>query len=324
LPLICFGQTSGEVCSTGNFTKDFGAVRNSGGAEWCWANTAADLIGYAQGIKPPERISTIDVAVSNLTISSDVIEQTIKRLKTVDMKESRIPWYKNQIASSQDLMKSFPLREIVGVSSTALLSYQSRKGFCLERNLESTQASSNSYIADYIETVRDRIGPEEIQNCANASPSAIKNIQKFNLALNSKILTQIEKDLEKQCEPRSPMRPMLPSTVVLNADPLKRSATDFLKLGLNNGLPLAIVFDHHVLTGGSYSKAATHVGIVTESRLDPASGLCEYRLRDSNGADCHIYREALRNKCDKGHIWLTSQEINDSTEMLMAVDKPKD
>lgn len=324
LPIAGFALETPEDCPKGNFTSNFGSVRGSGGAEWCWANTAADLIGYAQGIKPPDRISAIDVATSNLTISPEETESTVKSLGPAGMNSNRIGWYQNQIGATQDLMKSYSVNKATGLPSTALLSYQSRKGFCLEKNLKVDYSSTNSYIADYIKSIAARVGGKNIEKCSDRSPNAVNNVQNFNLELNRKILSEIEFDLEAQCNPRTPMKPMLPSTVDLSADPLKRSATDFIKLGLNNGLPIAIAFDSNLLTKDSYSKEYDHTGIITESRFSKDSGRCEYRLRDSNGSDCSIYREALRKKCDKGYIWLTGDEINDSTGIIMAVDKPSE
>ena len=324
LTSICRAQNSIEECPKGNFTKDFGDIRGSGGAEWCWANTAADLIGYAQGVKPPSRISALDVAISNLTISPLGIEKTINSLNTVGMNSSRIPWYQGQIASSQDLLKTFPLHKVIGLPSTALLSYQSRKGYCLEHQLKIDSSSSNSYIAQYIQSVSVKVRPRFLEDCKNTSLNPIKDLQSFNFELNKRILAQIEDEIDEQCRPRTSMKPMLPSTVDLSADPMKRTATDFIKLGLNNGLPIAIGFDSNLLLGGSYSKTANHVGIITEARFNSKTNRCEYRLRDSNGSDCNIYRKEIRNACDNGYIWLSPDEINNSTAMIMAVDKPQE
>lgn len=193
---LSLAETSSAECPVGNFTKDFGDVRGGGGAEWCWANAAADLIGYAQGVKPPSRISSMDVAVSNLTISASMIEKTINSLSLVGMSSSRIPWYQNQIASSQDLLKIQPIHKVTGLSSVALLSYQSRKGYCLEDQLKIDYSSSNSYVAKYIGSVTEKVRPQFLEDCKNINPNPIKDLQNFNVKLNQKILAQIEDDID--------------------------------------------------------------------------------------------------------------------------------
>lgn len=323
LPVLFFSSlcSAANDCPTGNFTKDFGVVRGSGGAEWCWANVTADLIGYTQGVKPPSRISAVDVAVSNLTISPEMIEETIKKLSSAGMESNRIPWYQGQTTAQQDSLKSLPINKITAVPSTALLSYQSRKGYCLESQLKIDYSSSSSYIAKYVQSVREKVKPQLEEDCKNGKSDAIKDVQIFNFELNQRILAQIESDMDKECNPRTEMKPMLPAGIDLNSDPKKRSATDFIKLGLNNGLPMAIGFDSALLSGKPYSKMQNHVGIITESRFNSNINQCEYLLRDSNGPDCSIYSKKIQRTCKDGHIWLSADEVNNSTQMIYAVDK---
>jgi len=115
--------------------------------------------------------------------------------------------------------------------------------------------------------VTNKVRPQFLEDCKNGSSNPIKDLQNFNFELNQEILAQIEEDMEKQCDPRAEMKPMLPSTVDLSADPKKRSATDFIKLGLNNGLPIAIGFDSNLLIGDSYKRLQIMLGLLQKPDL---------------------------------------------------------
>ena len=71
-------------CPTKNYSDSFGEIRTGGGAQWCWAHVAADLIGFNQGVKPPDKISTIDVGLAFFGAGHESIESV---LKVINLKE---------------------------------------------------------------------------------------------------------------------------------------------------------------------------------------------------------------------------------------------
>jgi hypothetical protein len=316
----CFGDISKTDCQNVDYSKKFGEVRTSGGAEWCWANVAADMIGYAQGVNPPDRISTIDVALAHLSTKPTRIREILSGLNTAEL-EPLAPWFSNTARSAQDAMKNQSLYKITSSPAAAILSYQNRAGLCLERDFSVVSPRSKTYIKDYIELVSSRIRTASIastkQNC-NQDAGA-QTLQNFSNELNQIVLSQMEQDLQNQCKRQSQIKPMLPGIIDLKENPSRGKATDYLKMGLKNGMPVAIGLNANVLTGGPLSTNQDHAVIVTASRWNEDNQRCEFKARDSNGTDCNIYKSSLIQQCEGGYVWLSEQEINNSTQMIMVI-----
>jgi len=311
--IITIECSAAETCPTENLTSSFASVRGHGGAEWCWANAISDLIGFSQGVKPPDRISAVDVGVSYFNSTPESLA------KAIGMPSKFLPQeYRAYLSKVQDNMKDKYISEIPGSPILAAYAYQSHSGYCLEKNVKLEYADQKSYIFNYINSLNMQIDRAKIFDCINETDS-LKKLQIFRSEINKQILAQMNTDLEVQCEPRTSMRPMKPFRVDLGTDSLKRNATDLIKTKLNARTPVGIAFDSDVLFKDTHGSRANHIAIVTEARL--VNGQCQYRIRDAQGTDCNIYRDGIKTRCENGNIWLTTNEINTSTEYLMGIEK---
>lgn len=302
-----------EDCPTENLTSSFGAARGHGGAEWCWANAVSDLIGYYQGVKPPDRISAVDVGISYFNSNQDSLA------KGIGIPTQYLPQeYKDFLLKIQEKMKDKYIDEIQGSPVLATYAYQGRPGYCLEKNISLDYSDQKSYITEYINSLNVQINRGHVFNCITETDPT-KKLQNFRLEMNKQLLSQMDRDLETQCKPRTPMKPMNSFRVDLNTDSLKRKATDIIKTKLKARVPVGIAFDSDLLFKNDYGNRANHIVIVTESQL--VNGQCQYRVRDAQGTDCSIYRNSIQARCENGNIWLTSDEINKSTEYLMGIEQ---
>jgi hypothetical protein len=65
-------------CPNVDLRSSFGPNRGDGGAGWCWAQVSSDMLGYFEGIRPPNRISSIDLAVSTLRAPAEDFSRALE------------------------------------------------------------------------------------------------------------------------------------------------------------------------------------------------------------------------------------------------------
>ncbi len=323
--LVYFPWTSANLsqseCPKSDLSSCFGINRENGNADWCWANTAADLIGCFQKVGPLNRISTLDVAAAQLSIDSNTLQSTIASIGNHDLSAST-HFYHEQIKEDRKQLQFRPLRSNFNSVLASIVGYQKRSGYCLEKDFAIDIKPTNpSYISEYLNAMVGKpstfLTQLKIKNDCDPLAS-IDDLNSFTYFLNSELRDKIEEDLMQNCKPRKKMKPMLP--IYYSFSGTQQDISQVLIENLRKGVPSAIGYDLNLLREKKYSNIATHAGTVIASRW--SHGHCEFRVRDGNGADCTIYPKRLRQKCSLGNIWLSENELNSSVENITWIASP--
>lgn len=312
-------------CEFKDFSAKLGPVRNQGSRGWCFAFTAADLLGYKLGITPAEQISAFDVASAQF-FGKD------------------LEGYRAGIAKAPDgLVKTYMTRRLANLTGesgkpadctgvyqaetgslfSAISSYQSRSGYCMESVLPSMAGDQtdigpafqylNSQITDMVNNMnRERFGASQCN--VSVHQLTLKSAEHTPLwcSMNSIAQSMVETKIGQICASRTPFPSMNVSSFGSKDQP-GRKMFDQLDGLIEKEIPVALSFDACFLmmdncTGeGDYEHMVSIVG----HRPSSTPGECEYKIRNSWGTDCSGYNEEFRANCknEPGYVWLTESQI---------------
>lgn len=121
-------------CGAKDFGPQLGPVRNQEKAEWCWAMTGADLIGYSLGLGRRQQISAVDLIQSCAQFSpaklpkpEGPLEEEHYRNIDLDQAKGVEEWRKEN--------KGARLVDLKGYSLYATFCFNQRASFCSEPDL---------------------------------------------------------------------------------------------------------------------------------------------------------------------------------------------
>lgn len=289
------------ACPHVDLSQKLGPPRNQGNTSWCYAYVAADLIGSAQGLTAPLRVSALDVAINYLTAAPDQLTTVFSR-KASSQESKQL----DQLAARllrQD-HESFEGKSIInrsyGLTWIAILAYQLRNGLCLEKQLPS-QAESESEAPAYIENTLKEMVQVSRGPSANQTQSGNEN----DLSLKA-----IDSEIQKRCNQRIKMRAMIPMAQATTGE----EVLPLILSQLKKSRPVGIGFSDSFLREGRSSKTpkGDHGGLIIGSRWSFNSSSCEFKLRNSSGKSCDRYHPDFRSGCENGDVWVRETDLSNS------------
>ena len=314
IPSVCLA----EACESVDFSDQMGPVRNQGSQGWCYAFTAADLIGYKLGITPEKMISAFDVAASYYMADSDSLKNQLSPDQAAKMKLNLQLYDKDQEKSfGSSLAKRWG-----GHSVIAIVAYNLRPGACLESQLLSQTseiyAEAKTYLNSVIEFQESETTKNIFSKCGSfsslesVSPTQLANLSK---ELSQQIVNKSAKIFTDLCSSRIAKPVLKPETMGINGSPDLKKAWDQLDKNLDEKVPTGISYSSCFLEKpqipffSSFTKCPHASSIV--GRRKNSSGQCEYKIRNSWGRSCSKYTSQKQKKCEHGNIWVTKDELSD-------------
>lgn len=324
LRTLVYASTNHPDCPETDFSKYFGTNRGSGGANMCWANTTADIIGYLQGVKPPDRISAIDVASSLFSVTStQIAELAQNKLGSDQFLKNNLVGLNKAVLNFQNQFYKDGFNFARANPAPAIYTYQIRKGYCLESQLTISSTEKDHYIREYVNSIKIKLGGNPSPNDCKSKDETEK-LQNFQYAMNTEILKTIENDLDHDCQPRKHMRPMTIKGLNIREDSRYRNADQIIADLLNTNGPIIANIASGVIFGTPYMPDADHSVLVVGShwndQVKPAH--CEFKVR-TGYSDCEKFDTNLRHRCKEGVLLLNQDEINGSTESVVTAELTK-
>lgn len=314
-----------DTCSPVDFSEKMGPVRNQGSKGWCYAFTAADLIGYKLGLTPSRMVSAFDVGVgyyigertsSNTERSNDYIESQ------KDREEEK---FGEPLADRHG-----------GFADEAIEAYNLRGGVCLESQLPSQKSQvfldANTYLDSVMAQKETELGRRPLASrggpygagkiCTDESDFGLskhflQRLSEINQPLQEEAAKKTAEYFSKQCGERLPMAPLKPQMMHFIGLKRRTKALEVLDNNLLNSVPTGISYSSCFLTEEEppsfllrKGKSCPHASSVVGRKKDPVTGKCEYKIRNSWGTSCEGYVKRLKPKCEGGHIWVTRDELS--------------
>ncbi len=285
-------------CSPVDLRSKFGPVRDQDSVGWCYAFVAADLLSARLGF----RVSAADIAVHY----------------TADKNLKPFPRTSHQIGELGSGIEG-------GSPHYALLTAM-KNGVCREADSPSEFYAEDSQLRNSItdlETKAAKSWPRYLLNqtsrltedkiCPTRLSSASQIESVVRLSLPSNVIYNL--NAARCAGKRIPAGiSELDSTL---ADPNGAKVVEFLDRALSLGQPAIVGYHSNFLKG--LRGDSPHASVVVGRRINPASGLCEFLIRNTWGPSCAPY--GIKFDCEEGHVWVPREKIDQFAIDAVSIEK---
>ena len=341
-------------CDPVDFSAEMGPVRNQGKTGWCYAFTAADLIGFEIGITPAEQVSAADVAAATYLENPRELEARSAQMSTANLgyvaqfKRNMLVGAVRSLDANQAQWWGMPLaaRE-GGFEHLAIAVYNMRGGACLESKVASQKSEiflnsgeflwgkygfkrysgvdENTVKQPPIENLR-LPGASESSKCRLTAELEDVLSPDLERHLNELVASQANAEMKRACIPRRPLgKTLLPQYIQVGSANTSKSAAFVIESNLNRHRPTGIDYSACFLNGGPDlgvgTTACSHASSVVGRRINQKTGVCEYKIRNSWGSSCDNYRKDLKANCENGNIWVSRAEVTQNLQGVTSMMK---
>ncbi len=195
-----------------------------------------------------------------------------------------------------------------GTTASAMFAYLSQKGFCMEARLPSVGEGDEvkKYISNQLHRMVDktRIDYNTDEPCPRIRNHPLNGVLSLSQKLNEAAMDTVAATANRACEPRKIGAPLKIKVSTHNYLGAKDDPTDAIAGLLDRGVPAGISLD----IGFMYKGAAKvdHAASVVASHWNGET--CEFKIRNTT-ADCSIYNEKYRGRCNGGHVWVSAEDL---------------
>ncbi len=314
IPSLClaFSKTKQQDCSSIDLKNEaLGATRNQKNVAWCYAFSAADMLGYHY--HPSEPISAADVAIA-------YNETGLGKL---------VRWFNVKIINSKD----DELKRVAhqtGFNKVALTHYMS-EGWCPESVFPSeawTKISQDNKM-EQIPLAQAMLEISSLHDIRSSLTAAnlpfyyqFKNVdaEKFISLLQTKSLSGFYSSLRRQvCQnDRLAFSEKRPVKMIVKHPGIFRNLSRQLELGN----PVGLDYDSRILENSSHRGlkiSELHTSMIVGRRWNTKAKTCEFQIRNSWGQDCS-QRYDSTYECHEGHLWLPESNIYPSMTSLVYIE----
>lgn len=299
LPLLfSFNIAQAESCETVDLRDQLGPILNQDGTGLCYAYTAADIVSFKVG----KRVSPVDIAM-----------QYVKRRDELMYRKGLNSKYLNEINSDRKNDISH------GGFVRYALSYSQEAGFC-----EDSKINSNNFRTDrdlfrgLVNLNQLSLQEYSLNDSSTATCSKLSQIQKIfpgvtmadiqNTANQSNLMNVGAKIANEACEPRfkttTPLRFKNLSNPGARNEILTNSQFNEIDSVLSKKQPLSISIKMDKIYNFGRSSISTqprHAITLAGRKMNPATGKCEYILKNSWGPECDRYYKV---RCEGGYVFV--------------------
>lgn len=299
-------------CAPVDLRSRFGEVRDQDSVGWCYAFTAADLIGFKTGIT----VSAADVAA---VYSSEMKTSIWKRFFS---REGEVDRQGGDEFFAVDHMRKIGVCKESDFPSEYFAENKDTKNF-VEILEKASEKNRVRYLTAGIMPVQTLTSKNYADaRCDPFSSFAISQTQLSNIkhVVDRTLPSRAFYDLaSKSCEGKriSIDVPNLEFAEFSVNKPI--AVTSFMDEKLNLGLPVAISWSTDLAQGRRPARRKpAHASTVVGRRLNPTSKRCEYLIRNSWGKSCAYVREL---ECEDGNVWVTREMAHQMVERAVSFEK---
>jgi hypothetical protein len=322
---LLFSNVAWSECDPVDFRSQLGPARDQGDSDLCFAYSAADLITQRTG----ELVSALDLATSYFLENVDGLGQPQASAEIQDYFE------KNKSQVRQFVTDERNRAEIVGPlarmgkindgEEDGVVLMSNVKGLCRESDFPS-EGGFNSKDEKWLQSMAQKV--EE-------HPEICKNWQ-LNTGVQTKLNTPVADcvnamwldRINKRCARNIPLKPLLPVTFREAADlpsfvkslsdskydsqSAWQGLIDKMNSILDSGRITAISYNGDYLWDRTQTLEDHSSTVVARKKIN---NQCYYLVRDSFGANCDSIHKDLKGRCEKGHVWLSEDELTKKTQI---------
>ena len=333
-----YADLTEQQCPNVDLAEKFGPIREQTKYGWCWAIAAADLISFTFGQIDNNRVSPVDVAAATISKSPQMIQSLSKKIEDKNQREisknvhgAYVEWEDKKFSES--------FEETGGNVAKAIYAYNLRGGVCTEKQLPLPQPSLirinpfkkqpaeetlynwlNHEIGEHLfNTDIEKNAPIKLLNSCQSHKRFDSFIEETKRLANKKALEALEKEIKTACNPRQQLDVLLP--LLHGFQPKKGSDVGgALAFYLKEGRPSALAFSPHFLQK-VLDKTNSHEALVIGSRWNEETNSCEFKIRNSWGADCNIYPPPYNSakNCQLGNVWVPEDVLQENSTSVTVV-----
>lgn len=295
--LLFFKLAQAASCDTVDLREKLGPIQNQDGTGLCYAYTTADIVSYKLG----KQVSPVDIALQYVKRRDDLMYRAEGQKYLNEISSERRKdifhggWVRYALKYSQDAgfcedskinsndfrTKRELFRGLVNLNQLSMHQY----------NLSGADSSVCSKFAE-IQKVFPGVSIADIQNTAN----------------NSNLMDVGANVADKACEPRfkstTPMRFKNLSNEGARDEILTSSQFNEIDNVLAKQQPVSISLKMDKLYNFGKSSIASqprHAITLAGRKINPATGKCEYILKNSWGPECDRYYKV---RCERGYMFV--------------------
>jgi hypothetical protein len=295
-----------NLCTNVDYSERLGKIRDQGYLGTCYAQSAADLVTYETG----KRISA-----GHIAMMSGSADDLVKTITDYDLSRTKFG-----CKPSRDPKNSATMIEGAAFVGQAI-DEVNKSGFCTEESIPSDEnfllfvtstidsfyssPICNSYFIPYIykflKFSKDISSPQgALKKLASVCKNKIQITKKSNTLYTSMLLpTAAEKQsiLNKTNELLNQKK-----IASIFAAPTENLFENSWWARLKNVRDQCSLYDA-IIFGGTH--ALTLVG----RHFDKEKNICEYRIRNSWGTNCEVYKK--KYKCKDGYFWMSEKDFSE-------------
>jgi hypothetical protein len=314
IPSLCFAfsKTKQQDCSSIDLkNEDMGATRNQKDVAWCYAFSAADMLGYHY--HSSERISAADVAIAyNETDLGKLVRWL--NVNIVDPKDAELKKIAHQ----------------TGFNKVALSHYMSQ-GWCPERVFpsESWTKITNDKKSQQVPLAQAMLEISALHDIRTSLTAEnlpyyyqFKNVnaETFISLLQTKALSNFYSSLRRQvCQnDRVEFSEKRPVRMIIRHQGIFKHLSRQLELGN----PVGLDYDSRILENSAHRGlkiSELHTSVIVGRRWNTKANTCEFQIRNSWGQDCSKRYDSTY-ECNEGYIWLSESKIFPSMTSLVYIE----
>ena len=325
-----------ENCGKVDFSKRLGPVRSQLDQSWCFAETAADLIGYHLHLTPKLQVSAGDLVATYYLSDLKLARQSVASVAAGKAAPPQ-PAALNLNATLDEMEKlqaqytGQNLTNRSGGFENRAIAMANFKGICTETQLPladikkiSAENNQGAHLMARLENHQIRTDECEPLIDPQTCRPGTKCFAEYYNALNETAVRKSLDEVESKCSPRVPFRQLLFATSSLVEGKTRISDMQaIIDRNMTSERPVSITYSHCFLLNlseGSTQQSCEHASTVVGRRRNRHSGLCEYKIRDSLGTSCEQYARRYRKSCAGGQFWIGRDElmkhVSDVTQIL--------
>lgn len=302
IALVFFAHNSfaAGTCENIDLRDQLGPVLNQDGTGLCYAYTASDLVSYKMG----RRVSPVDIALQYTKNRDELMWRGAGNK------------YLNQVTDERK-------RDIFhGGWVRYALQYSNQAGFCADEKINSNDfTSSRGLFKGLVNLNQLSLHQYNLDSSTGESCGKFAEIQKVfpgvsireiqDTASRSNIMNVGANLSDKACEPR--LRPSTPLQFKnlhnegSRSEILRNSDFNEIDRVLNKKQPVSVsIFMDKIYSFGKSSIAnqPRHAITLAGRKYNPATGKCEYILKNSWGPECDRYYKV---RCENGYLFVPEE-----------------
>ena len=316
--LGAYQRTEQKLCTEIDLRNDkLPQIRDQKEVSWCYAFTAADMLGYTYNL--PEMASAADIAINYN--STDLARLT--------------RWLRQTFGSrrEQEDREVFMMPHQTGFNKIAL-DRGMRDGYCPERVFPSESwvkmtRDNDKWIESKIDLKTAMLGVYKLlENQKKLTAETLpyffyfKNVETpeefFKLIKGESSISFYSKLRDEVCKhDRIKFRRRFKSTMHI------RNASIFAALNkqINRGRLVGIDYDSRILSDrrNSSISLSLHTSSIVARRWNKAEKQCQYLIRDSHGNQCSRYDSSY--ECLGGQVWMSEDLLYPNLTSFVHVEK---